>query len=611
MHKTKNIFLLFLLIGIVFPIFFTMGEIGYFSKPTKVELLNKVTDPEAETLRVVADYDFAPYSFYDKNGEICGLDVELINEIANELGMKAQITFTDWQSCKNRLQSKEADLILGLEIFSHMNGVLKTVPASTDVLAIFGKDKINNIAELKDKKVGLMVNSVITRIFDLNCTFMDFYTNTSILEAIEKGTIDYGICHESVGTQIIKKNNMDLVSSVSLMNSYPAIGVRDDLPHLRDSINDIIIKMSNEGLISKLDEKWLVNYTHNLSLNDVLERESKFYIIYFIFYVVISFLFILIIINLYHREKQFKESLEYQHSLKKQNDILSSIAGVYNTMHIINLSKDTVKVISTTDSVNKYVNKVEDANTQMRSVMENTVETEDLDAVLEFTDLTTVAKRLKDKKLIIAEFRGIEIGWFCAQFIPTSYRDGEVEEVIFTTQIIDEMKKENERLQKLSSYDELTKLQNRRSYDEKIISLSKQNIENLTVALFDINELKYVNDNVNHAAGDELIIGAASCLDSSFNDIGNVYRVGGDEFILIIEKDGSELQKYIDRFTNAVAEWKGKLVDSLHISAGYACSSEVENFNGEKIKALINIAEKKMYADKANYYKSTGKERRR
>lgn len=610
MNRIKQIFILFLLVGIVYPIFFTLVELGTFSHQPKVQIVNKVTDESAPTLRVVADFDFAPYSFYDKNNEICGLDVELINEIANQLGMKSQITFTDWQNCKNLLQNNEADLILGLEIFSNMNGVLKSVPASKDELVIFGKEKINNIAELKDKRVGVMVNSVITKIFDLNCEFVEYYTNTNILEAINAGKIDYGICHHSVGMKIIEKSKMDLISSISLMNSYPAIGVREDLPELRDQINDIIIKMSNDGIISKLDEKWVINYTENKSLKEIIGRQKNFYIVYFIFYIFISFMFILILINSYHREREYKEALEYQNSLKKQNDILSSIAGVYYTMHIINLKENTVKEISTTAQVKEYVNSNIDAISQMKAVITNTVIKEDVEAALEFTDLSTIAFRIKDKKSMLAEFRGTEIGWFCAQFIPISYSDGEVEEIMFTTQVIDEMKKENERLLKLSSYDELTKLLNRHSYEEKLISIKENKLENLTVALFDINELKATNDKLSHEAGDELIVGAASCLDSVFHSIGNCYRIGGDEFILIIENDHTDLQHHIDELKEKLDGWKGNLVKELHISAGYAYSYEIANFTSQDVKALINIAEKRMYEDKANYYKTTGRERR-
>lgn len=610
MQKIKHFFIGFLILGLIFPVFFTMGELGFFSRQPKVEILNDVNYINAPLLRVVADFDFAPYSFYDKNDNICGLDVELINQIANELGMKAQITFTDWQSCKKLLQNKDADLILGLEIFSHMNGVLKTVPASKDSLSIFGKGKIQNIAELKDKRVGLMVNSVITRIFDLNCEFVEFYTNTDILSALNEGKIDYGICHNSVGTKIIEKNNWQLVSSVTLMNSYPAIGVRDDLPELRDRINGIIIKMSNDGLISKLDEKWVENYTEDKSVHEVLKRQSKFYLIYFIFYLCVSFLFIFLLLHLYHREREYKESIEYSTILKKQNDVLSSMAKVYNTVHIINLVNNTVREITTSPHVKKFINSDIDASGQMRAVITNTVDQEHVEAALEFTDLSTVAYRLTGKNILLAEFKGTEIGWFCAQFIPITYNNGEVEEVIFTSQSIDEMKKENERLLKLSAYDELTKLLNRHSYEEKIRSLKESGVKQMTVALFDINELKATNDKISHAAGDELIIGAAGCLRSAFGECGNCYRIGGDEFVLLVENEASDLQKKIDAFKDITESWHGSLVDQLHISFGFAVSAEIEQFSGEDIKTLVNIAEKRMYADKANYYKTVGRERR-
>lgn len=611
MKKIRNIFIAFFFLGLIFPVVFVMTELGMFSKHPEVEIKNTVTNPDASTLRVVADFDFAPYSFYDKTNKISGLNVELINEIANQLGMKSQITFTDWPACKRLLQEKKADLILGLEVFSHMNGVLKTVPTSADTLIIFGKDKINNIAELKGKRVGLMVNSVIKNIFDLNCEFVEYYTNTNILEAIESGKIDYGICHHSVGMKIIEKNSMDLVSSAPLMNSFPAVGVRDDLPELRDKINDIIIKMSNDGFLVKLDKKWLQDFLKTRTLKDAFIKLQRFFIIYFVFFIAIIFLFVLILINLYHREQEYKKSIEYHKNLQKEYDILSSIAGGYHSMHIINLKDNTVREISTSDHIKEYVNKSIDAREQMSLVMKNTVIPEDVNAALFFTNLNTVAERLNGKKMILAEFRGTQIGWFCAQFIPTSYQNGEIEEVMFTTQIIDEMKKEKEQLIKLSSYDSLTKLLNRHSYEEKIAALEEKNVKKLTIGVFDINELKGINDNIGHIAGDEIIMGSAKCLESAFSEVGDCYRVGGDEFILVVEKELPDFQKYVDKFNKNVSDWKGKYVGCLHVSQGYATLSEVENCDGDCLKILIETAEKRMYDDKSEFYRVTGKERRK
>ena len=53
----------------------------------------------------------------------------------------------------------------------------------------------------------------------------------------------------------------------------------------------------------------------------------------------------------------------------------------------------------------------------------------------------------------------------------------------------------------------------------------------------DINGLKEVNDTFGHEAGDQLIIGAANCIERAFGDYGKVFRTGGDEFIVLLTED--------------------------------------------------------------------------
>lgn len=609
MSKIKYIFISFLTLGLVFPVLFTLYHLGFFSSDPKIDIKSNVSDADAEVLRVVADYDFSPYSFYDKNNEVSGLDVELVNEIANRLGMKSEITFGDWPNCKLMLQEKKADLILGLEIFSHMNGVLKTVAASQDELLIFGKSKINNVADLKGKKVGLMVNSVIERFFDLNCEYVEYFTNTQILEAVESGQIDYGLCHGSVGKKIIEKKKLDLYPSIALMNSYPAIGVRDDLPELRDAITDVITQMSSDGTITALDEKWLVDFTQKRSLVEVFSIESRFYIIYFISFLITFFVLTFIYIQLKHKEKDLRKSLEYQDSLKKQNDILVSVAGVYYTMHIISLTQDNVREVSTSEIVREFVNRKENAAEQMRLVMENTVIHEDVEMALNFTNLSTLAERMMERDTLLAEFRGTKIGWFCAQFIAIERDEaGKVTDVMFTTQLIDEMKKEKERLLRLSSYDELTKLYNRHAYETKLEELSKSDNQHVSIIILDVNELKAVNDTIGHSAGDELICAAAENIRNAFDRIGSCFRIGGDEFAVIIENEiDSDI---IAKFRDGLKSWHGKQVDHITVSLGYATSDEIENFSGEKYGELVKLSDQRMYADKASFYKKRGIDRR-
>ena len=64
----------------------------------------------------------------------------------------------------------------------------------------------------------------------------------------------------------------------------------------------------------------------------------------------------------------------------------------------------------------------------------------------------------------------------------------------------------------------------------------------------DVNRLKIVNDSQGHAAGDELLQGAASCMKKCFDSCGKVYRTGGDEFIALLFTDRESFEKIKETF---------------------------------------------------------------
>lgn len=57
---------------------------------------------------------------------------------------------------------------------------------------------------------------------------------------------------------------------------------------------------------------------------------------------------------------------------------------------------------------------------------------------------------------------------------------------------------------------------------------------NFVYVTADLNGLKGANDTLGHAAGNELIRGAADCLRAAFGAFGDIYRIGGDEFAAIL-----------------------------------------------------------------------------
>lgn len=155
--------------------------------------------------------------------------------------------------------------------------------------------------------------------------------------------------------------------------------------------------------------------------------------------------------------------------------------------------------------------------------------------------------------------------------------------------------------------DGLTGLGNRRQYWNMIKQYNIGGITNdFTVIYMDVNRLKYVNDNFGHEAGDELLIGAAECIDKIFKDAIKC-RIGGDEFALIIPKPEKNIDKLVYDFKQEVKKWKGKRVDTLSVAVGVA---SLKDNKGAKIDELCRIADNNMYADKRDYYEASGIDRR-
>ena len=167
-------------------------------------------------------------------------------------------------------------------------------------------------------------------------------------------------------------------------------------------------------------------------------------------------------------------------------------------------------------------------------------------------------------------------------------------------------KYEKEKLLYTSNTDELTKCFNRHAYETAIHGLDLHK-EWIYISM-DINGLKRINDSLGHAAGDELICAVADCMKECFQNYGNVYRIGGDEFVIIMTEKTEELQKIIKDFEQKSALWHGELVDSISVSYGYVFSSE-KAWNG--IYDIAKAADERMYKSKSCYYRESGIDRRR
>ena len=157
--------------------------------------------------------------------------------------------------------------------------------------------------------------------------------------------------------------------------------------------------------------------------------------------------------------------------------------------------------------------------------------------------------------------------------------------------------------------DKLTGLYNRRAYEDEIDRLSEEGLsDSLVYITFDLNGLKNANDTLGHTAGDKLLCGAAEVIKNVWGKFGKVYRIGGDEFSAIIDISVEEITESKENFEREADNWTKENEMELTISYGY---SERRKHMGVSINDLIEFADKEMYKSKSEYYKQSGKDRRR
>lgn len=159
----------------------------------------------------------------------------------------------------------------------------------------------------------------------------------------------------------------------------------------------------------------------------------------------------------------------------------------------------------------------------------------------------------------------------------------------------------------LLSKDALTGLYNRRRFDMELERVKAEQVP-VAICVFDVNELKPVNDTLGHGAGDELICGAADCIAQTFDPYGKIFRTGGDEFVAIVDSDLEDMERLLQKLRETLANWSGKKVKYLALSCGYAI---VENDFETQVVEALKEADRLMYEDKRKYYESRGIERRK
>lgn len=155
-------------------------------------------------------------------------------------------------------------------------------------------------------------------------------------------------------------------------------------------------------------------------------------------------------------------------------------------------------------------------------------------------------------------------------------------------------KTHHQELHYLSYCDMLTGLYNRNKYIKVVESYSDKTVCNVGVCYIDLNGLKNMNDQFGHEAGDGLIKSAANLMSELFED--HVYRVGGDEFVIVVtECDREDFEHQIERLKSNMKE------QDISASFGMLWKTSVDD-----LEDMLKQADFIMYQEKQQYHRQNG-----
>ena len=161
--------------------------------------------------------------------------------------------------------------------------------------------------------------------------------------------------------------------------------------------------------------------------------------------------------------------------------------------------------------------------------------------------------------------------------------------------------KKADEMKSLADKDALTGIFNKRAYFETEERLNKEIREGkakFAISMIDLNDLKVTNDTLGHEKGDELIIGLSNIIKEIFKS-STMYRIGGDEFVVISENgDLKDIKSLEKKFANAILDSiKDKSIDGMGVSAAIGVAI-FDPKTDNNVEDTFKRADKKMYQNK-------------
>ncbi|MGF1764652.1 diguanylate cyclase domain-containing protein [Aliivibrio kagoshimensis] len=194
-----------------------------------------------------------------------------------------------------------------------------------------------------------------------------------------------------------------------------------------------------------------------------------------------------------------------------------------------------------------------------------------------------------------------ELYWEIASIAPVKQKNGQISHYVAVKEDITDLKEAKRRIDHLANHDGLTDLPNRKLAMERLVAAltaARCDQKQVAVMFVDLDGFKAVNDSHGHDAGDQLLKETAQRLKGCVRDIDTVSRIGGDEFLIILNNvvDKKAVIDVTERLIHSIAS--NHVIGKSEVTISASIGISLYPSDSEKPTELVNLADDAMYVVK-------------
>jgi diguanylate cyclase (GGDEF)-like protein/PAS domain S-box-containing protein len=574
-----------------------------------------------QPIRVGVDGNFPPYSFLDETGRPIGVAIDTLKLMGEKLNIRFDIDDqVQWSEVVRNLEDKKTDIVLPMvktpEREQHYLFTSPIVYKSLVIVKHSSNREIYSRDDIAGKTIALVRNyHYVSKILKEFPSVTPYYVDTmrEALEAVQAKQADAAITFFAAATFLQQKyllTNLEFVVFYERNNANDAIAIRKDLPILAGIMQKALNSIS-------ADEKLAINKKWHADINLPDDHQALIELA-----AVASILIILLLVWLLQEKRHHRALIWANKDTEEANQALNLLKDNLEKLirdRTLQLTKSENQYRGLVESLeDEYVfyqhdsqgfiqyispsvthilgHKVSGFGSNYRQYLTDNPNNR---LIANFVERSLKGEHIPPFEIEVFDAKG-DAHSFEVLERPMYDEDDKCIGCEGIAHDITVRKQHQEKLFKLSHYDELTGLVNRYFFKEKLeekIKIAQVLEQPMALLFLDLTRFKIINDNLGHSAGDHILQQAAQRILDLVTDTDSVSRFGGDKYcILLPQQSALEAEAIAQSLIQSFAQ-PFEVYEQTFI---LGCRIGVSLFpaNGQDAETLLKQADSALYVAK-------------